>query len=190
VNVLLAFLPRLTLKQYIFLTIPLALLGGGGVATVAVLVVLAAYGGAITPAPAQPIPFDHTIHAGTGPNQAGIACEFCHRGVTEQAQATLPSVQQCMFCHNVVGKDRPGVDLLLAHAETGQAINWVRVHRTPDHVRFVHDPHIRAGLDCATCHGDVAAMTQVKQVRSLNMGDCQACHRASSVSIDCATCHK
>lgn len=181
-----ALLPRVTLKQTLILagaTAPL-LLGGAGV--LAILLFLMASGGTATPAPQQPIAFDHSVHAG----DAAIPCEFCHRGVGTQAAATVPSVEQCMFCHSVVKTDSPQIQLLQAHWDTQTPVNWTRVHRVPDHVRFVHAPHIQAGVACETCHGDVASMEEVKQVRSLAMGDCQGCHRENSASLDCATCHK
>lgn len=192
-GVLRAFLPRLTLTQWLVIGSLLSVMGGGVLTIVVVLVVLGSLGGTIGPPPEQPIAFDHTIHVG----DAGIACEFCHRGAPVQAAATVPTVEQCMFCHGVIATDTPDVRLLQARWETEQPINWTRVHRLPDHVKFVHEPHIRAlsadGMPtdqvCATCHGDVKAMTEVKQVRSLNMGDCQSCHRKMSASLDCATCH-
>ncbi len=192
-GVLRAFLPRLTLTQWLVIGSLLSVMGGGVLTVVVVLVVLGSLGGTIGPPPEQPIAFDHTIHAG----DASIACEFCHRGAPVQAAATVPTVEQCMFCHGVIATDTPGVQLLQARWETEQPINWTRVHRLPDHVKFEHEPHIRAfsadGIPtdqvCATCHGDVKTMTEVKQVRSLNMGDCQSCHREMSASLDCATCH-
>ncbi len=179
-------LPRVTRMQaaiVVAATVPVVLAGGG---VLAALLFLMAAGGTVTPAPTQPIAFDHSVHAG----QAGIACEFCHRGVDTQAAATIPSVEQCMFCHAAVAADKPQIQLLQAHWETNTPINWTRVHRVPDHVRFVHAPHVQAGLECSTCHGDIASMTEVRQVRSLAMGDCQDCHRESAAPLDCATCHK
>ena len=192
-GVLRAFLPRLTLIQWLIIGSLLSVAGAGVLAVVVVLVVLGSLGGTIGSAPEQPIAFDHTIHA----DKAGIACEFCHRGAPVQAAATVPTVEQCMFCHGVIATDTPGVQLLQAHWETNQPINWTRVHRVPDHVKFMHGPHIRAlsadgtPIDqvCATCHGDVKTMREVNQVRSLNMGDCQSCHREMGASLDCATCH-
>jgi hypothetical protein len=63
------------------------------------------------------------------------------------------------------------------------------VHRTPDHVRFTHEAHIQAGVQCATCHGQVEQMAEVRQVRALNMGDCIACHRQNNARTDCSVCH-
>ncbi len=203
-----ALLPRLSLKQTIIISSLGAVLGGGAITPVIVLIVLGAMGGTITGPPEQPVAFDHSIHAG----DAGIACEFCHRGIPVNgdpptaasvplsAAATIPSVQQCMFCHTVVGTDSPEIQKIQAAWETGTAIEWTRVHRMPDHVDFLHDPHIRVLREqspgastaeiCTTCHGDVASMTEVEQVRSLNMGDCQGCHRENSAPLDCAVCHK
>lgn len=42
---------------------------------------------------------------------------------------------------------------------------------------------------CITCHGDVANMSKVKQIRPLKMGDCVNCHRDNSAPTDCVTCH-
>ena len=149
-------------------------------------------------APNEPIAFDHSVHAGA----AGIECTFCHRTVTTSGTAGFPEVQQCMFCHQVIGSSsippkevttsRGTEDIVKLRAawQNQQPINWERVHRMPDHVRFLHEPHISAGLPCATCHGEVQNMGQVVQVRSLSMGDCLSCHRQNSAPTECATCHK
>lgn len=181
-----ALLPRLTIRQAAIVGGVLFVLGGVHIAAAVVLIFLGARGGTLRPAPEQPIAFDHSRHAG----ELGVPCEFCHRGADEQAAATIPSVEQCMFCHSVVGKDNPEVELLVAHWEEERAVDWVRVHRLPDHVRFVHEAHISAGLECSTCHGQVETMKVVKQVENLNMGMCMSCHRQKSASLDCATCHK
>lgn len=153
--------------------------------------------------PVQPIGFPHTVHAGTVDNGGlGLECSFCHRNVDKGASATVPSVEQCMFCHSqVVGTTETAqaeISLLRSKADLGEPIDWVRVHRLPDHVQFVHDAHIRYFTEnngmstkqvCSTCHGSVETMTQVKPVRSLKMGDCVDCHRENSAPTDCATCH-
>lgn len=171
----------------------------------------------------QPIPFSHTIHAGTGVYEnslgdqvqgLGMDCTFCHRTVTTQANAGIPPVQFCAYCHQVIGKDEsePLTQIRMAAGVIGDdphPINWKRVHRMPDHVRFVHEPHIRyltanpeaitnstsgvktgaAGV-CSTCHGDVASMTKtVTQVEPLKMGQCVNCHRDNNAPTDCASCH-
>ena len=144
--------------------------------------------------PDQPIAFPHTVHV----QQIGLDCTFCHRNVTVGAAATIPAVGLCMSCHVSVGDGKPEVEKLRQFHEDQRPIDWVRVHRVPDHVHFVHEAHIRffserngteASATCQLCHGDVGAMTKVKQVRSLKMGDCVDCHRENSAPTDCLTCH-
>lgn len=138
-------------------------------------------------APQQPIAFSHIPHVSK--DVAGLQCVFCHRTVEREAVASIPSVEQCMFCHRVIGKDNPEVQKLVAAWEAKQPIQWMRVHRVPDSVHFVHEAHIRSGITCATCHGDVASMAQVRQARMLRMGDCLACHRERGAPTECSVCH-
>lgn len=154
---------------------------------------LQAYSFYTTP-PAQPIPFPHALHVRT----LGLDCTFCHRNVNEGANASIPAVEQCMFCHAVVGQKNPRAQMVVQHWNEGKPIDWQRVHRVPDHVHFVHEPHIRrlaqiqnvaATQVCANCHGDVGSMADVRQVVSLRMGDCIACHRQNSAPTDCVECH-
>ncbi len=146
-------------------------------------------------APEQPIAFPHTRHV----QDLGLDCTFCHRTVTTQANASVPSVGLCAACHLAVGSGIPEVERLRAeYIQTNKPIDWVRVHRVPDHVHFVHEAHVRffsqqnqveASGTCAICHGNVAQMTKVEIVRPLKMGDCVDCHRDNGAPTDCTTCH-
>jgi len=173
----------------------------------------------------QPIDFPHTIHAsmkhlehvaadGQTMEGLGLDCTFCHRTVTTQANAGVPPVGFCATCHAVIGSADNGEINVLRDAagiigdDGKEPINWRRVHRLPDHVRFVHEPHIRYltqnpsevkgttdGVNqgpsavCSTCHGNVAAMEQVEQVEALKMGQCVDCHRDNGAPTDCVACH-
>lgn len=192
----------------------LAALGVGGlisfaIVAIVVVVIFRAWWGLPIPifgfgeGPDQPIAFPHTVHV----QELGLDCTFCHRSVTNSPNAGIPPVSQCMFCHKIVGDGNPEIEKLREFAANSQPIDWVRVHRVPDHVHFVHEVHIRffsewdpetrlprpeqveASAVCSTCHGDVGSMTKVKQVRSLKMGDCVDCHRDFSAPTDCTTCH-
>ncbi len=144
--------------------------------------------------PDQPIAFPHLRHV----TDLGMDCTFCHRNVTVGAAATIPSAGLCLTCHKTVGDGLAEIEKLRDYGERGSAIDWVRVHRVPDHVRFVHEAHIRfftqaqgveAQAVCSTCHGDVTATDKVRQIRSLKMGDCVDCHRDNGAPTDCSTCH-
>jgi hypothetical protein len=85
----------------------------------------------------------------------------------------------CMGCHSVVGLDKENIKTLNKLYQDGKTVQWQRIHRLPDHVYFSHKWHLRAGVDCMDCHGDVATMPLVSQVNRLEMGDCIECHRKS-----------
>jgi hypothetical protein len=153
-----------------------------------------------TPAPRQPIVFSHRVHAG----QSGIGCIFCHAYVEHSPVAGIPSMQRCAGCHKFVKQDpeKPAITeemkpLLKILKDNGR-IEWVRVHRLPDHVNFTHQRHVLAGVDCKECHGDVASMDADRQVAPLTMGWCLECHHRKQAEkpvgrerlTDCATCHK
>ncbi len=144
--------------------------------------------------PDQPIAFPHTVHV----EDLGMDCTFCHRNVATEAAASVPAVGLCMSCHKVIGDGLPEVEKLRDYHESGRPIDWVRVHRVPDHVHFVHESHVKhfaerdgiaASETCVLCHQDVGSMTKVRQVRSLKMGDCVDCHRENEAPTDCTTCH-
>jgi len=48
--------------------------------------------------PAQPIFFNHVIHAGS----YQIACQYCHTGARRGPSAGVPSVERCMGCHKIM----------------------------------------------------------------------------------------
>ena len=73
----------------------------------------------------------------------------------------------------------------------GRDLAWQRVFDYPEeaHVKFNHAPHIRASVECATCHGDIAHQTVAQRNVDHNMGFCVNCHNENKASVDCLTCH-
>ena len=135
--------------------------------------------------PEQPLRFNHRVHV----ERAGMECAFCHRTAGSGVAAGMPDIQQCIFCHIAVGHGIGEQERLRQAWVAQEPINWMRVHHQPDHVRFVHDAHVQAGLPCATCHVDVGRMEVTVKVRPLNMPDCVGCHRLQSAPTDCGACH-
>jgi hypothetical protein len=105
-------------------------------------------------APEQPIAYSHRAHV-----EAGVQCLFCHPSALRSPMAGIPSVQKCMGCHAVIEADNPAIQEVAGYWERGEPIPWVRVNAQPDFVFFSHQPHLGAGLNCETCHGDVGSMT-------------------------------
>ena len=95
----------------------------------------------------------------------------------------------------MVAADKPEIVKLTGYWERGEAVQWNEVYRLPDHVKFNHKRHVKANIQCQTCHGPVQEMSVVYQYPSLKMGWCLSCHRQNldnadhPASMDCVICH-
>ncbi len=177
--------------------LPRYLVTGGSVgAGLAVFVAAYAFSPAYTDVgymPRQPIPFSHRLHAG----ELSVDCRYCHTSVEVSPSASLPPSRTCMNCHGLVARDKETLAPLRESVETGEPLRWIRVHRLPDYAYFDHSVHIAVSLDCADCHGEVAAMEEVRQVEPLSMRWCLDCHRDPPETAavrkgptDCTACHR
>jgi len=135
---------------------------------------------------AQPINFSHATHV----TKVGLQCTKCHTAADKSPQATAPALSVCMECHKNAKTDSAEIKKLTEHWNKQEPVEWSKIHRVPWHVRFNHQPHIKAGVDCTVCHGEVKTMAQIRQVRSLEMGWCVRCHQENKAPTDCWTCHK
>lgn len=140
--------------------------------------------------PEQPIAFSHVTHV----QKNQMECQYCHWSVTKASYAAIPEEQTCMGCHALVKGRSDFQKAEIAKLEKfyaeGQPIPWVKVHVTPAFVAFNHKRHVKAGVNCQECHGQVPNMPVVERVSSMKMGWCVECHRQQGTSIDCWTCHK
>jgi formamidopyrimidine-DNA glycosylase len=140
----------------------------------------------IRPTPVQPVQFTHKVHLANA-----LQCVNCHVGVDQGPDAGIPSVSFCMTCHRVIATDKPEIKKVAAYYARGEDIPWERVYgfEPSAHVKFNHAPHIRAGVDCKECHGDMTTQTVAERKVNLTMGYCIQCHKQRQASIDCVTCH-
>lgn len=147
--------------------------------------------------PDQPIAFSHALHAG----QMNIDCQYCHQTVEKSRHAGIPSVSTCMNCHTIARSSRPEIIKLANLYKEGNALGWKRVHKVPDYAYFDHSVHINSGIECSSCHGDIASMDKVAQVNSFTMAACLDCHRNSQRKLtylenvkkgpeNCWACHR
>lgn len=159
--------------------------------------------------PEQPIYYSHKVHAGL--NQ--INCMYCHGSAWDSKHAAIPSVNVCMNCHKSINTYEKGpklydesgneingtaeIEKLYKYAgfdpknpskwdpSKAKPVEWVKIHNLPDHVYFNHSQHVRAGkVQCQSCHGEITAMDEVKQVSELSMGWCVNCHRETKVDFN------
>jgi mono/diheme cytochrome c family protein len=162
-------------------------------------------------APRQPIFFSHLVHAGS----FQIACQFCHVDARRSEYAGLPSVERCMGCHKITGAmDNPEIRKIHDYWARQEPIPWVRIFKMPEFTYFPHKAHVRAAVECQTCHGPVERMRVVGAdvgpnlasdllhltglrpgPRPLTMGWCLDCHRTENkkpdrkAPLDCVSCH-
>ncbi len=152
--------------------------------------------------PDQPIAYSHKVHAGD--NQ--IPCLYCHFGAEESRHAGIPHSKLCMNCHDKIKTDSPEIKKIQEALDKNQPIEWVKVHRLPDHVYFNHSQHVNGAVTCQSCHGPVETMTRLRQDQPLTMGWCISCHRERGITppeghedgsvknkaiggTDCSKCH-
>jgi hypothetical protein len=153
-----------------------------------------------TPGPVQPIQFSHKHHSGL----YQIDCLYCHAGAERSRAAGVPSVELCMGCHELFPAsydEFEGIRVLKDHWVRKAPIEWLQVNRLPEHVKFRHNRHLRAGVACQTCHGPVEQMDKVSltpdthwwpwllPTQKLEMGWCINCHRNNGATQDCYACH-
>jgi hypothetical protein len=114
--------------------------------------------------------------------------------------AGVPAASTCMNCHSEIGKNSPEVRKIAAALEQGKPIEWTRIHKVADFVRFDHSAHVNMGVSCQTCHGPVDSMARIEHTKHMSMGWCVSCHRkynapplthteGTKPSTECSTCH-
>lgn len=167
--------------------VPLAIFGYFAFAA-AVLLAMGFYWKAFEKTPDQPINFPHYIHAG----KLNLPCLHCHQYADKSIRAGVPAVSVCMDCHKTAVTDRPEIQKLTKYWDNKEPIPWVKIHgfKKNANVRFTHKRHIKAGIDCSKCHGNMKVVRQVRRVVNLRMGFCVTCHRANGAPTECWTCHK
>lgn len=140
--------------------------------------------------PEQPVKFSHVTHV----QKNKMDCQYCHWNVDKAAYAAIPEVENCAGCHRLVPGtqdwQKQEIAKVLDYFNKTQPVPWLKVHVMPDYVKFNHKRHVKAGVACQECHGQVPEMEVVERVSSMKMGWCVSCHRERGASIDCLTCHR
>lgn len=134
---------------------------------------LSPYFTSVNEARSQNIPFSHEHHV----SGLGIRCQYCHTAAEESPYAGIPSTQTCMTCHSQVWNTSPMLAPVRTSYQRNEPLQWMKVHDLPDFVYFNHSIHVRKGIGCQTCHGNVHRMPLVWKVHSLYMSWCLDCHR-------------
>ncbi len=146
--------------------------------------------------PVQPIKFPHDVHAGVNK----IDCQYCHSAAYKSKNASIPSANVCMNCHNHItasekygGQTSPEIMKIYKaldynpetqkYGKNKKPIQWIRIHNLPDLAYFNHAVHVKVnGVKCQKCHGPVETMSEVYQYSPLTMKWCINCHRETEVN--------
>src|SRR5438874_293185 len=72
-------------------------------------------------APAQPIAFPHSVHAG----EYKIACLYCHYAARTSRHAGIPPAAVCMNCHSMIEKQTAEIEKLQEAVQENRPIRWV-----------------------------------------------------------------
>jgi|SRR5579872_5520712 len=89
-----------------------------------------------------------------------------------------------MICPEAIVTDRPLIQKVADYQKRKVDIPWQRVYGYPaeSHVHFQYAPHVRAGVDCSTCHGNIGQQTVAQRNVDLTMGFCINGHKAKQAS--------
>jgi hypothetical protein len=127
----------------------------------------------------QPVSFSHKTHA----QDFAIACRFCHYYANRSTMAGIPSLSDCLSCHQLVKGSDETQQAEIAKLDhfwlLKQALAWNKVNDLPDFVFFSHQSHTQLGFACERCHGEVASLDATivaGKIDNLTMGWCLACH--------------
>ena len=133
------------------LSLVLGVLGAGGGLALLLITSRSPYNTAQGKPINQPVPFSHKHHV----KGLGIDCRHCHFSVEESGFAGIPPTKTCMTCHSQIWSEAPMLEPVRESYRTDESIDWVRVHDLPDYVYFSHKRHVRGGVQCTECHGQV-----------------------------------
>lgn len=121
----------------------------------------------------QPVPFSHKHHT----MDDGIDCRYCHTSVEKSSFAGIPPTETCMTCHSQIWTNASMLEPVRASYATGQSLEWARVNALPDFVYFNHSIHVKKGIGCTTCHGQLGEMPITWKENTLYMRWCIDCHK-------------
>ena len=153
----------------------------------------------------QPIEFNHVLHN----ELVEDGCESCHFFREDGSYSGVPTLDQCIECHEEVnGEDPEEARFVNEFVANNREVPWLIYSRQPQNVFFSHAAHVKMGeMDCVTCHGHIGESESLpiyKQNRisgysidiwgrnisgikrnswdRMKMDDCADCHRREGVN--------
>jgi Cytochrome c7 and related cytochrome c len=114
----------------------------------------------------------------------------CHAMSGNGWDMGYPPEGKCMECHATNSAKSPAISKLADYYNEHKAVPWVKIYSLPDEILFSHKRHYTNGkVDCAVCHGPVAAREVITKERSISMESCIDCHKERKAPSTCRSCH-
>jgi hypothetical protein len=139
----------------------------------------------------QPLRFSHAAHV------EEAECGACHLYATEYYRAGVPTLVECVDCHQGTQSKSPEAVKEEArfqkYVEANRENPWALLPPLPTNVFFSHRMHTTSSkIKCETCHGDIEKSTVLPAHPPLRftMSWCLHCHQARKASTDCLACHR
>jgi hypothetical protein len=112
----------------------------------------------------QPIDFNHVMHL----ELVDEGCESCHFFRDDGSFAGVPTMAQCIDCHEEVQGDTENeIKFVEEYVQKDREVPWLVYSKQPQCVYFSHIAHVKmANMDCVTCHGYIGESTQSPDIRA------------------------
>jgi hypothetical protein len=161
----------------------------------------------------QPIDFNHALHN----DEVDNGCESCHFLREDGSFSGVPTLSQCIDCHEEVnGEDPEEEKFVNDYVAREREVPWLVYSRQPDCVFFSHVAHVNlAQMDCETCHGPFGESESLKIYEEnritgysrdiwggniagfkrntwdrMKMDDCSECHQKEDVDQNSVQTHR
>lgn len=135
---------------------------------------------AIMPEQRIDLKFTHRLHV----DEVGLMCANCHESALESKETSdlnLPSKSVCMECHDADEIPRDWGP---------KAGSTSSISMPAANLHFSHARHLAIeGVNCSSCHPDVAAKDLATRDDLPSMETCLSCHDGTKAPDDCRTCH-
>ncbi len=153
----------------------------------------------------QPIDFNHALHN----ELVHEGCESCHYFRDDGSYAGVPTLAQCIDCHEEVNGESEDERIFVEeYVAKDREVPWLIYSRQPDCVFFSHAAHVKMGnMDRVTCHGHIGESESLRVYREnrisgysidiwgeniagikrnswdrMKMDDCSECHQRENVN--------
>lgn len=127
----------------------------------------------------------HALHVGRG-----LACADCHSPDDDEGDPKVPAAEVCEPCHGDPAKLSAGAKAYFAAVTKADgSVEFPRRWKTRD-VTQQHVRHMKAGIECASCHDEPTDRAFAKPKPVTLMDRCTKCHEERNAPSKCETCHR